>query len=387
MSTEVIILSSTELLEVAKKSSINITKAKAYAMGYAPFMEQVNELSSVLAELNIDEPTSEDAMKARRARLDLVKVRKMAEEKKSKDKETIVIEGRLIDGLFNVVKSAAQLTEAEYLEIEKHQELAEAARKESLKAERSLLLEPYGTDLTFIAVGEMTNDQFNAFLDVQKAGFEAKIEAARVAEIARIEAEKKAETDRIEKEKAEKAERERIEAENARLKAEQEKLKKEQEAERKKQADIQAKKDAAAKSEIDRLAAIAKSEKEAAEKEAAKLKAENDKIAAAAKVEADKQAAEIARVKAELKAKEEADALAHEQEKQRIEAEEAERIANAKAKALAPDKEKINAMYLSIKNFQFPELSDPVAIQLVNEVKEGFSIILKGIIEGAKQLK
>lgn len=118
-----------------------------------------------------------------------------------------------------------------------------------------------------------------------------------------------------------------------------------------------------------------------AEKEA------SDKLAAEAKAKADADAAEIARVKAELKAKEEAEALAHEQELKRIADEELDRIAKEKSESLAPDRDKINKMYTEIKNFQFPELSDPDAIQIVEEVKQGFEIILKGIVSAAKTLK
>lgn len=365
MSAELTIIESGELMQVAEKSNINITKAKAYAMGYAPYMEQVNELSLVLKDLDKESPTSEDALKARRARLDLVKVRKAAEDKKSKDKEIIVIEGRLIDGLFNVVKNAAQLTESEYLEIEKHQERAEEARKEALKSKRSLLLEPYETDLTYIAIGEMSDDQFNAFFQSQKTAFEAKKEAERLAEISRIEAEKKAEADRIAKEKAEIDERERIKKENAKLKAAQEKLKKEQDTERKRLAEIQVKKDAEDKKERERLAKIQAEKDRIAAEEKAKLEAENKKIAQELAAKKAKELQE-ARVKKE--------------------AEEAEK-AKLKAASLAPDKEKINAMYLEIKNFKFPELNDPDAIKLIEEVKQGFSIILKGIVSAAKTLK
>lgn len=347
MKQEITVIENSELVKIVKGSQIEKTKAEAYAIGYAPFMIQVNELSNALKEMDKENPTDEDAKVARRSRLDLVKLRSAVTEKKKTDKETIVIEGRLIDNLFNVVSNSAKLTESEYLEVEKHQEIKETERKEKLKADRIDLLDPYDVDTTYIALSEMSEEQFVIFLDSQKTAFEAKVEHERLAEVVRVEAEKKAEKDRISAEKLRKANELKQKKENARLKKEADELRKEKEA----AAKVQADKDAKDKAERD------------------KLQKEN------------------ARIAKELADKKEAEELAHEKEKQRIADEEADKIAKAKAVALAPDKDKINALYSAIKSFEFPECKDKDAAALVDEVKEGFQIILKGIIHSAKKLK
>lgn len=51
------------------------------------------------------------------------------------------------------------------------------------------------------------------------------------------------------------------------------------------------------------------------------------------------------------------------------------------------DNEKINDMFLRIQNFDFPTCEDPLFIQLVSEVREGFDIILKGVRAGANKIK
>ncbi len=344
--TEIQITEQPELLEVVKSSKIELSKAQSYAVGYAPFMQQVNELSLAIKELNKDNPTTQDAKIARTKRLELVKVRKLAETKKSDDKELILIEGRLIDGLFKVVENTSKLTENDYLEIEKHQERIEADKKAKLKIERIEKLEQFDVDISFIAIEDMSVEQFNIFFDSQKTAYEAKKEAERLAEVARIEAEKKSEEERIAKEKADKEERLRIEAENAKLKADQERIAKEQ-----------AIKDAAAKKEADRIAKIQAVEKAKQDAEIAKIKAE-------------KEAAE--KVIADQKAKEQA---------------EAKRIEDAKKSAeLAPDKEKIRVLFDSIKAISIPEFKTSEAKEIGVMVEKDLKQLLSNIINLSKGL-
>ena len=44
-------------------------------------------------------------------------------------------------------------------------------------------------------------------------------------------------------------------------------------------------------------------------------------------------------------------------------------------------------MYSRIQNFEFPECSDESFCQLVDEVKEGFQIICKGVKSAAENIK
>jgi hypothetical protein len=355
---EITVIEQPELLQVVKDSRIELSKAESYAIGYAPFMIQINELSQAIKTIDKDNPTPEMAATARRKRLGLVKVRSAAVAKKDTDKEIILIETRLIDGLFKVVENTSKLTEAEYLEIEKHQERIENERLEKLEIERKLLLEPYGTVNQFVDLKAMDEDTFQTYLSKEKIAFHAKQEADRKAEKQRIADEKKAIAEQKAKEKAEALERERIRKEN-------EELKKINEA---KEKELSAERDRAAKENLerDRLAKI-ESDKQA--KINADLKAENDRIAK------------------ELQDKKDAEQKEQEQEKQRIQKESADRIAKEKAAQLAPDKEKVNAMYLSLKAFVIPEFTTTEAQHIGQTVREGIEVILTGIKELSSKLK
>jgi len=354
---ELEIIEQPQLMQVAKESKIEFTKAEAYAAGYAPFMMQVNELSQSLKEIDTINPTTKDSKIARAQRLAIAKVRTSAEAKKKEDKEIIVIEGRLIDGLYKVVENAAKLTESEYLEVEKHQERVEAERVAKLETERIALLEPYGEINQFVDLKSMDEETFSKYLENEKFSFEAREAKAKQDELNRIEAEKQAEADRLAKIAAYKVERERIEKENAELKAEAEKQATIRNKEREEAAKLQAEKDRLAKIESDKQAKIQ-----------AELKAENDRIAA------------------ELKAKQEAEEKAHEEEKQRIHSEQADRIAKEKAASLAPDKAKVKVLFEAIKAIKVPEFQSKEAIEIGKRVEEALQIVKQLIINDSKNL-
>jgi hypothetical protein len=346
-----------ELLQVVNESKIEFTKAESYAAGYAPFMHEVNTLSQGLKTINKINPTTTDAKTARLQRLALVKVRTAAENKKKEDKEVIVIEGRLIDGLFKVVENAAKLTESEYLEIEKHQERVEAERLSNLEFVRKTLLSPYGEVNQFVDLKAMDDDNFNKYLATEKLAFETREAQAKQAELDRIEAERLAEEERVKAELEAKAEQERIQLENEELKR----------TAAVKEAELKAEREIQAKAEAERL----KQAKDAADKAAkiqAELKAANEKIAFA------------------LKQKEEAEQLAQEEERKRIESEEAEKKAKAKAAILAPDKVKVKALFESVKAIKVPEFKSEEAIKLGKRVEEALQIVRQLIIQDSKNL-
>jgi len=148
----------------------------------------------------------------------------------------------------------------------------------------------------------------------------------------RKEAERLAEIARIEKEKAEEAERERIRLENERLKAEAEAREKEIAAERKKQEESLAQ------------------QRRIAEEAERKAKAEADKLKREAeeKLKAEQEAK--AKIEAELKAKKEAEERA---EKERLAAEEKARK-DAEKLAKAPIKKQL---HIWVASFTLPEIA------------------------------
>lgn len=381
---EGVVMKKTEIIEfkdVVATSKIEATKAQNHAMAFAPSMQKYHEIASKLSELNRENPSADDAKIARRARLDLVPIRTAAGIIKDDRKAMLITEANLIQSLYNVVKNTCELTEAEFLEIEKHQERKEAAEREKLKQARIEKLAKFEIETEFIDLAAMTEEQFTKFYNGQKLAFETKKEQEKQAELDRIEAEKKAELSRkrsleltpyygfynandldlgtisqddylsllneakTAKEAKEKADEE-TRLENERLKKEAEQREKQLEAERKKLAEEQAKKDAEAKAEQERLSKIAQEEKAKADK----LQADLD------------------------------------EEKSRIEAEEREKIAKEKALLLAPDKEKVKVFFEKFKNLEFPNLQSEAGIKMTVRVNDALQMVKKLIIEDSKTL-
>lgn len=356
--TQELTLVQPELQEVLNTThSVELTKAQSHASKFAPSMVKYHEIASKLKDLDKANPTPEMAKIARRARLDLVPIRTEAANIKDELKSTLLIEGNLIQSLFNVVKQTCELTESEFAEIEKHQEKLEAEAKVKLKLDREAKLLPFEVDTQFIAIADMSEEQFDALLANSKLAFETKAEQAKQAELARIEAERLAEEKRLTELKVEQQRLEAQRLENERLKAEADKREKEMAAERERLTKEQAEKDRLAKIESDKQA----------------------KILADAKAEADKLAKQI-------KDKEDAEKLAQEQEKARIEAEEADKLAKEKALLLAPDKEKVKVFFEKFKSLEFPELESEAGRAMSIRVNEALQVVRALIIEDSKTL-
>lgn len=394
--TQIAVVENKELAELIKKSGIELTKAEAHAAAFHPFIMQLSELSRPLADLDKGNPTKEHAAIARENRLKIVKVRTGSEAVKNERSEILDLEKNFILASNKFVKTGCQLTEGEYEEIEKHQERVEAQKRAELKQSRIALLLPYETDTEYLNLDTMDEDRFQALFAREKEAFEAVQAKRKQDELNRIEAERLAE-EAIKAEKEAEQERIRLQAiENERLK---------------KEAEI---KDARTKElmpflimirDFDGMVNMSEEDyqKELAEikigyqqhleyqaeqqqKEKDRLEAENkarEKEMRRLELEAENAKKEREKLQAELEAKE----LAEESERLAKIAEQEEKDAKAKAALLAPDKEKINALYISIRDFAFPECQTPEANQIIKDVQEGMKIILGGIKTKSSNLK
>lgn len=353
---EVAIIENKEVTELVENSGIAKTEAQSIASKFMPFMQKVNDISSQIEALMSEELTPDVAAKFRRLRLDLVKNRgKEGLLTVHKDqKEDVLIKGRLVDGLKNVIESSSMLAENKAEEKEKFQERQEKLKRDALALERVALLTPYEVDFEFLPLDIMEEEKFQTLLFKSKESFEAVTAKRKADELARVEAERKAEADRQAEIEAEKQRQIERDAENERLKKEAESREKELAKER------------------------AEAEKKAKEQE---LLRQQEQAKADAILKAERKARE--KVEAELEAKR----VQEEAERQQSIAEQNERDAKAKAALLAPDKEKINALFIQIRDFQFPECSTDEAKTIINDVKEGFKIILTGITEKSKSMK
>lgn len=255
---------------------------------------------------------------ARESRLALREIRVNGEKARKRLKADIVLQGKAIDGIANVLKALIEPIEAHLLEQETFAERAEEARRDALRAARTEVLVAYGADPgAYVNLGSMADETWDLTIANARAAHEARVEAEKQAEAIRLEAERLA-TERREAERAAaaKAEAERLEREKA-VKVERE----------------------AAAAERVRLEREAQATRDAAEAETRK-----------AREEADRAAAELA---AERKATADREAA----EKAAAEKAESDRKAAAAAAELAPDREKLAAFAASIRALAIPTLT------------------------------
>lgn len=341
-----------------KEFGLEETKATEMTSGLKSIIEERNSLEGIYDELIKQELNAETLKQAKALRIQIRDNRTKGIEPWHKTNKAFYLAGgRFVDAVKNKEIVNNERMEAKLEEIEQYFIKQEQEAKAKLKLDREAKLLPFEVDTQFIAIADMSDEQFEQLLSNSKLAFETKAEQARQAELARIETERLAEEKRQEDLKAEQERLETQRLENERLKAEADKREKEMQIEREKLAKEQAEKDRLAKIESDKQA----------------------KILADAKAEADKLAKQ-------LKDKEEAERIANEQEKARIEAEEADKLAKEKALLLAPDKEKVKVFFEKFKALEFPGLESEAGILMTKRVTEALQMVKQLIIEDSKTL-
>lgn len=199
--------------------------------------------------------------------------------------------------------------------------------------------------------------------DLSETDYAKTMENARLLRQAKIDAAAKAEADRIAKEAADKAERERMAVENARLKAEAVELARVAEIERKARAEQ------TAREQAERIAAESKARQEQAERDA---KARKDREVIQAKFELERKAAraESDRLQAELAAKLQVEIA----EKARAEAERKAQEKEAKRLAAAPDAAKLRAWADIVRGLELPMLSNSTLLSQVDAHRKALAV-------------
>jgi len=306
--------------EIIAKSGIEEAKGQTILSVFEPYFAKLQDVDAVLRNLPTEEPTKEDMKLAYDSRQILKKIRTAAEKTKDEGKRNILIEGKLYDHLFGIIRDTTKPREAQFEQIEKYYEIKETNRLNALEAERlNFMRTNYPeTNTMFINLRQMDEVAWDNYVTDLEAAKQARlkaeaerIEAERLAaeaekkrqeeeakklRIAQAELAKAQEAARIAAEQQE-AERKRIEAERKRAAEEMERIEREkQQAQQERQAAEQAKQ-AAEQARID-------AERKAIEIEKARL--ESEKQAELQKREfeeqakkAEEQAAELARIKAE----------------------------------------------------------------------------------------
>lgn len=369
----------TELVVInPREYGLEEKQAEKMTSGLAVVLTERKALEGIYNAVIAKELNAETFKEARELRLKVQKNRTTGIEAWHKTNKAFYLAGgRFVDAYKNKEVIINEQMEERLLEIEKYEEKLASDLKAKLKAERLALLEPFEVDTQYVSIEEMTEDQFNGFLNTNKVAFETKIEQQKQAEKARIEAEKKAEEERKETERLAKIEQDKKDAELVELQKKQalrsartkelqsyivfirdyntfielpEKEYKAQFADIKKGAELEW--EAQRQKQIDDA-----KEQELKIAEANRLQVENDKLK--------KQ---------------------QEQEKARIEAEEAEKLAKEKALANAGDREKVKHFFETFKSIAFPDLTSEDGKKLAKEINEGLALLRKGIVEGSKNL-
>lgn len=254
------------LLVVVKESGLEQTKAQRFLDMFTPYLNRMSEIELKINSLNSENPQKEDVNMARNIRLALKDNRVASEKVRKGLKESVLVEGKLIDNMNGVIENTSKTLEAQCEKIEKDAEIKEAARVEAIRSERAKLLAVYVEDPNIFPLGKMSVSEFDNMLSGYKL---AKEEKERDAV--------RAEAERLEREAEEKAERERVRLENEKMKAEaaerSEELRKQQEKAKKATAEAEKlKRELKAKEEAE-AAEQRRLAKEAADKLAAEKKA------------------------------------------------------------------------------------------------------------------
>lgn len=346
-------MESKQLAIIVEQSGVEKTQAQTVLDSFSNFFEQASEWETKTKGLvitNISQ-TKEMAM-AREGRLQLKEIRVNAEKTKKRLKEDILIKGRFIDAIYNLIEGVTKPIEADLLEKEKFVERIEQARKDELRKVRQEELDKYQTTLHVADLEHLTEDEFSVLL-----------KNARIIFLAREEEERKAREEAEAQAAAEEARRQAMAEENARLKAEAEAMEKANLAER-------------AKVEAER---IAREQKEKAERDEqqARIRIAEEKASSARKLLQDK-------IDADNKAKAEADAMAAKAKAEQIAREKAEQIAKEKAErelAKAGDRGRILVYIGQLEAIQLPSVKSAEAQAIIDSM---VSAIASGKASGAR---
>lgn len=367
---------STEVALIVPAFELDDKSASELNTVFAPFHGEALKYIEASKAITVTSADQTREMRlCREYRLALKDIRVRLEKQHKVAKQDVLLRGRAIDGIKNIILAEIAPAEAHLLEQEQFAASAQAKLIADRAEARREQLTPYSDPSVFANLGEMEQGAFDTLFGNLKLAHEARLAAAA-----------KAEADQIAKEAAEAAERERIRLENEKLKAEAIEREAKAKAERESALAAKTKAEAEAQAERERAAAELKAQQETARKEREAYEAQVR--AQRAQEEAERQAQikseQEARVKQEAAAKKERDALeakakAEKDAREKAEAElkaaqEAERLKKeAVEKAViaakkAPDKTKLLTFAASIRALQVPELTTVEGEAVVSEI-------------------
>lgn len=286
-----------------KEYGVTSEKASYVSGMFKPMLEKMVELEKEYNEIKSLDINPDTCSKAKKLRLEYVKVRTGTAKIHKELKYEFLQAGRFIDGWKNAQLMSSQGIEEDLKAIEEHYQRLEEERINNLQVERAGLLERFEIFPIPGNLGKMDDKVWENFHAGVKVNFE-RMKAAAEAE----------ERERKERERLEAEERERVRIENERLKAELE--------------------------EKERIRQIEAKKKEE-ERKAQEEQARKEREAYEAKIKEEQEKAERMRLEIERKKEEERKAQEEQARKER------ERIEAELAKG---DKDKVSDLILDLKN-------------------------------------
>ena len=348
-----------QLIQIVEQSQIEPTKGAQMMQLFVPYFKRMDEVERKISILPAENPSKEDCEMAKAIRKALRDNRLDAERIKKQGKETIILEGRLFDNLYNIIDNSSKPLEKRCEAIEKWHEIKEAERVEAVYQERKSLCDELEADTMFVNIRQMSDDQFNDYISTVKTAIAARLEAERI-ESERIALEERKLDERM-KTRLKYLATNDIDGELLQIREitdEQFDTFCNRQLEIKKQAHEA--KQRAIEAEAQRIEAAKK-----ADAERAKMQTKLDHERKQAEKEAELHRAELAKTK---KAADEVRAeLAKTEELKQIEA--AKVAESDRAALLAPDRDKLAFLVTIIYGIKMPELQTPEAQRITSNVK------------------
>lgn len=184
----------------AQTKGLEIATAQQLKSSFAEYFTRVQPWAEKAKTIHVTNANQTEVIaEARECRLKLRAIRIETETTRKRLKEDSLRLGKAIDGFANILKAIIEPAEQHLQDQEDFAERQEEARKAALKAEREAKLKPYGVEVEFYQLGEMTEEAFQQLLTNTIAAEEGKKVLAQ-----------KAEQERIDREMAEQEERERM---------------------------------------------------------------------------------------------------------------------------------------------------------------------------------
>lgn len=304
----------------AVSEGLGKTNAQMAMSRFSKFFSDISCYEEKTKSINITDISQKKEMKeAREMRLELKNIRVNADKVRKDLKAAVLVEGRMIDGIYNIIAGLVSPLETRLEEQEKYAERVEFERVAKVKQKRLGRLSVYDIgDSPYVDLYKMDNEAFEHYLDTCKLAYDKNIEIIKL------------EQERQEKELARIAEEKRLkEIEDARIREENAKLKAEAEA-----------KEKALQEERERVEKIRLEVEAKARRE---LEAEREK----------------ARVREEAEAKERyrLQKLVDDENARKLE-EVRKDQEDAKAKLKMGDDELINSYLADIQDIEFPRLTN-----------------------------